>query len=80
EYDGYLFTYEYVETKVVKADDWSMMYCTEDYSAITLSSCHPMSTSEDRMCVRGRLLSITLLEGAVPLTAEEIHQGARSAA
>ena len=34
-----------------------MIYCT-DYSAVTLTSCHPMDTSADRMCVRGKLVKV----------------------
>ena len=63
EYNGYRFTYEYVETVVVHPDDWSMLYCT-DYSAVTLTSCHPMDTSADRMCVRGKLLKAEPIESA----------------
>lgn len=65
EYDNYLFTYDYVETVVVPADDWSLMYCT-DYSAITLSSCQ-LTNSTERICVRGKLRSVTPLLGAEPI-------------
>lgn len=61
EYDGFLFTYEYVSTAVVQADDWSEMYCT-DYSAITLTTCQ-LTGSDERICVRGKLISITPLPG-----------------
>lgn len=60
EYDGYLFTYEYVFTTVVPFDDWGEMYCT-DYSAVTLTSCQ-LTNSTERICVRGKLLSITPME------------------
>lgn len=57
DYNGYRFTYAYVETIVVPPNDWGMIYCA-DYSAITLTSCHPMDTSADRMCVRGKLIAV----------------------
>ncbi len=60
EYDGYLFTYQYIETVTVPVDDWGMMYCT-DYSAITLSSCQ-MEGDTERICVRGKLLKAEPLE------------------
>lgn len=60
EYDGFLFTYEYLETVTVSVDDWSMLYCT-DYSAITLTSCL-MDGDTERICVRGKLLKAEPLE------------------
>lgn len=60
EYNGYLFTYQYMETVTVPVDDWSMMYCT-NYSAITLSSCQ-MEGDTERVCVRGKLLRADPLE------------------
>ena len=60
EYDGYLFTSQYIETVTVPVDDWGMMYCT-DYSAITLSSCQ-MEGDTERICVRGKLLKAEPLE------------------
>ena len=60
EYDGFLFTYEYLETVTVALDDWSMLYCT-DYSAITLTSCL-MEGDTERICVRGKLIKAEPLE------------------
>lgn len=56
DYDGYRFTYDYVETVTTDESDWSLMYCT-DYSALTLSTCLMDSTSE-RLIVRAKLVSI----------------------
>lgn len=66
EYDNYLFTYEYVFTATVPADDWSLMYCT-DYSAITLTTCE-LTNSTDRICVRGKLQSVVPMEGAASVS------------
>lgn len=68
EYDGYLFTYQYKETKTVALDDWSLMYCT-DYSAVTLSTCDMVDTGI-RIVVRGELQSISPLPAAAADSAD----------
>lgn len=79
EYDGYCFTYEFAEAKVVTEDNWDMIYCGEE-SSVTLTTCHPLSTSEDRLCVRFRLKGVQLMSGATPLTKAELAAGRRAEA
>lgn len=50
-YGGFLWDYVFLDSKVVEPDDWSVVACTEQ-STLTLTSCHPMSTSAYRMVVR----------------------------
>ena len=49
------YIYEYVDTKVHAADDWSITYC-EDYNKLTLISCDPIGTSRNRIVATGRLV------------------------
>lgn len=71
EYNGFRFTYEFAESKVVEETDWSMIYCGEE-SSVTLTTCHPLSTSQKRLCVRFRLVSIEALPGTAPLTQAQV--------
>lgn len=56
QYKGMEYTYEYEETRIVKNDDWSIIYCT-DHPIVTLVSCHPRHSSQNRMAVIARFIS-----------------------
>lgn len=51
------FCYEYVETTIVEADDWSPIYC-KDFSCVTLISCDPIGTHRNRIVVTAKLVDI----------------------
>ena len=48
----YRYVWEYCE--IVAIDDWEAIR-TVDYSCVTLTSCHPIGISTERIVVRGRL-------------------------
>ncbi len=56
EYDGTLYTYRYLNTEIVAADDWGPIY-SKDFSCLTLTSCHPIGTSQKRIIVTAELVS-----------------------
>ncbi|MEM1483340.1 class E sortase [Oscillospiraceae bacterium PP1C4] len=56
EYNGMLYTYQYKQTEIVQADDWSPIYC-KTFSCLTLTSCHPIGTSQKRIIVTAELVS-----------------------
>ncbi len=56
EYNGTCYTYEYKQTEIVAADDWGPIY-SKDFSCLTLTSCHPIGTSQKRMIVTAELIS-----------------------
>lgn len=51
-----VYTYQYKQTEIVEADDWGPIYC-KDYSCLTLTSCHPIGTSQKRIIVTAELIS-----------------------
>lgn len=55
EYQGMLYTYEYLDTQIVAADDWSPIY-SKDYSCLTLTSCDPIGTALNRIVVTAKLV------------------------
>lgn len=67
EYEGIEYTYKYEDTTIVKNDDWSIIRC-RDYAIVTLVSCHPINSSQQRMAVVGRLISQKPIEKAVSST------------
>lgn len=58
EYDGIVYTYRYLNTEIVAADDWGPIY-SKEFSCLTLTSCHPIGTSQKRMIVTAELVSST---------------------
>ena len=56
EYDGIVYTYRYLKTEIVAADDWGPIY-SKEFSCLTLTSCHPLGTSQKRMVVTAELVS-----------------------
>ncbi|WP_101908910.1 class E sortase [Marasmitruncus massiliensis] len=56
EYDGTLYTYRYLKTEIVEADDWGPIY-SKEFSCLTLTSCHPIGTSQKRIIVTAELVS-----------------------
>lgn len=54
EYQGNKYIYKVERVFVVEKNDWSVTKPT-GYSAITLTSCHPLRSSKQRIVVRGRL-------------------------
>lgn len=59
-YDDKEYVYEYEKTEIIKADDWSFVYCS-DYSKISLMSCDPIGTTLNRIIVVGRLIQVNKL-------------------
>ncbi len=57
EYKGMLYTYEYMETTVVEADDWDPIR-VKDAPRLTLTSCHPIGTTKNRIVVTASLKEI----------------------
>lgn len=57
EYKGMLYTYEYMETTVVKADDWDPIR-VKDAPRLTLTSCDPIGTAKNRIVVTASLKEI----------------------
>lgn len=53
----HIYTYQYKETKIVEADDWSVILL-QGYSSLTLTSCHPIGSNEERIVVVAELISI----------------------
>lgn len=56
-YDGSIFCYQWEETVIVQPDDWSIIHC-RPYSAVTLTSCEPIGTTEKRIVAVARLKGI----------------------
>lgn len=57
DYFGHTYVYRYYSTTVVEPNDWAPLYCNE-YSCVTLISCHPIGTTRQRMVVQARLVGI----------------------
>jgi sortase A len=58
DYDGSSYIYQVERVFIVDKKDWSI---TEQvgYSSLTLTSCHPLRSSKQRIVVRGKLISIS---------------------
>lgn len=56
-YNGKIYVYNYKETKVVEPDDWSPIY-PQGFSCLTLTSCHPLGTTRQRIIVTAELVRI----------------------
>lgn len=54
EYEGSVYTYSVEDVFIVDKKDWSVTKPL-GYSAITLTSCHPLGSDRQRIIVRGRL-------------------------
>lgn len=52
-----IYTYSYKETKIIEANDWSVIML-QGYSCLTLTSCHPIGSNKERIVVIGELISI----------------------
>lgn len=52
-----VYHYLWEQTITVQPDEWSVIYCT-DYSRITLTSCDPIGTTQNRIIAIGRLESV----------------------
>lgn len=56
-FDEKIYVYEYVDTKIVEKNDWSITD-KRGYSAVILTSCTPKGTSDKRIAVTGKLIEI----------------------
>ncbi|MEG1993808.1 MAG: sortase, partial [Oscillospiraceae bacterium] len=52
-----VFVYNYIETVIVEKDNWDML-SRQGKSLITLTSCHPLRTSQQRIIATGVLSEI----------------------
>jgi sortase A len=59
------YVYETQRNFVVAKNDWSVIAPT-DYDAVTLTTCHPIGSTEQRLIVRGKLVNV--IENYVPVT------------
>lgn len=57
EINGLKYIYSVEKVFVVDDEDWSITYKTGE-SVVTLSACHPLSSSKQRIVARGRLQEI----------------------
>jgi sortase A len=55
DYDGILYIYHVEKVFVVEKKDWSITEAV-GYSALTLTSCHPLRSSKKRIVVRAKLM------------------------
>lgn len=55
--DKKAYVYETERNFVVAKNDWSVIAPT-DYDAVTLTTCHPIGSTEQRLIVRGRLVNV----------------------
>lgn len=55
-YDN-IYRYTYLDTAYVEDDDWGPIF-SQGFSCITLTSCHPIGISDQRIIVRGELEEI----------------------
>ena len=53
-----IYVYQYYDTTIVSKDDWSVIYL-QGFSALTLTSCHPVGKNDQRIVVIGELYSIS---------------------
>ena len=58
DYKGETYHYEYLQTSIIEADNWSKIYC-RDFPCITLISCDPIGTHRNRIVVTAKLVGIT---------------------
>lgn len=56
DFEGSKYTYNVEEVFIVEKDDWSITK-SQGYSALTLSSCHPLWSSKERIIVRAKLVN-----------------------
>ena len=49
-----IYRYVYHSTDIVEEDDWGPIY-SQGFSCLTLTSCHPIGISNQRIIVRGKL-------------------------
>lgn len=56
-YGGNRYRYSWEQTLIVPAEDWSVIRC-RDYSAVTLTSCDPIGTTDRRIVAVGRLMEV----------------------
>lgn len=55
DYNGVKYTYQVQRVFIVDKKDWTVIE-SQDYPAITLTSCHPLRSSKQRIVVRGKLI------------------------
>jgi sortase A len=55
DYKGTLYTYQVEKVFIVDKKDWSITEA-QGYSALTLTSCHPLRSSKQRIVVRAKLI------------------------
>jgi sortase A len=55
DYSGVKYTYQVQRVFIVDKKDWTVIE-PQDYPAITLTSCHPLRSSKQRIVVRGKLI------------------------
>lgn len=56
-YEGNVFQYLFYESKIVEADDWSVIL-RQGFSALTLTTCDPIGTRLNRLITVGKLVNI----------------------
>lgn len=57
EFNGKQYIYLVEKVFIVASNDWTVTN-TQDYSALTLTACHPIGSSKQRIVVRGKLSEI----------------------
>lgn len=62
DYSELSFVYEVQDVFVVENNDWTVTE-PQGYSAVTLTTCHPMYTAKQRLVVRGKLIKINEMNG-----------------
>jgi sortase A len=55
DYDGTSYAYQVEKVFIVAKNDWSITEAV-GYSALTLTSCHPLRSSKQRIVVRAKLM------------------------
>jgi LPXTG-site transpeptidase (sortase) family protein len=55
DYNSVKYTYQVQRVFIVDKKDWTVIE-SQDYPAITLTSCHPLRSSKQRIVVRGKLI------------------------
>lgn len=53
----FIYSYRYKETKIIEANDWSVILL-QGYSCLTLTSCHPIGSNSERIVVISELISV----------------------
>jgi len=74
----WVYRYEWESCFIIEQDDWSVIRTTE-YSVVTITSCHPIGISNQRIVVRGRLVEILPYQPGFDFIPSRIDNTATSA-